>query len=332
MIVTTRAPLRIDFAGGWSDVPIFSDQYGGEVLNAAVTRYATVTARRLDRGIRLGAKDIDATLELASIDSIRYDGRLDLHKAALRTLPVENVELISDTQAPSGSGLGASGALDVALIGALASLRPDGTPSAPDLAELAFSLEAVELGLAGGRQDQYAAALGGFQRLTFDDAGVTSRPLDLTNERIRELESCVTIGYTGQTHFSAATHNSVWDRFRSETHDVVDAILTMKKIVGPASDALCSGNWRELARLVDANWEQQQRLHDSIATPLMRATEAAARRGGAWGTKAAGAGAGGCMILIGPPDCRSAIGSAVERCGGTVLQFEFDSRGIRTVS
>lgn len=327
-----RAPSRIDFAGGWSDVPRYADEFGGEVLNAAISVFAEVSARPLPDRIRLEAEDLGVVVESALTEPLSYDGRLDLHKAALRIVPTAGgVELVSRTEAPPGSGLGTSGSLDVALVVALAKLgnRPFDSPE--EAAESAFQLEAVELGLTGGRQDQYAAAIGGFQHLRFSSGGVSTRRLVLSPSQVSELEASLVIAYTGQTHFSAATHDRVWQGFDGGVPDVVDAIHSIKSLVAPATDALLAGDWRELARIVDENWLHQQRLHESIATDATRATEDAARRAGAWAAKAMGAGAGGCMLFVGPQDRSAAIADVVESGGGKVLSFRIELDGVRVV-
>jgi D-glycero-alpha-D-manno-heptose-7-phosphate kinase len=165
MTLHARAPLRIDFAGGWSDVPVFADAEGGRVVNAAIDRYVHVEVVLGARRIRLHALDLDEHVTLATSRDIRYDGTLDLHKAALNMLPVTGgIEILTRSDAPGGSGLGASGALDVALLAVLAQARNE-RYAREELAELGYLLETSELGLLGGRQDQYAAALGGCHRM-----------------------------------------------------------------------------------------------------------------------------------------------------------------------
>ena len=159
--VQARAPVRIDFAGGWSDVPDFAEREGGggAVVNAAISLYTRVECLVGGGKFRLHAEDLELHAVYSSPLELVYDGKLDLHKAALNMLPVlGGVELITTCDVPPGSGLGASGALDVALLHALALCR--GENYAPlELAEMGFLVEASELKLAGGRQDQLAGAL-----------------------------------------------------------------------------------------------------------------------------------------------------------------------------
>lgn len=326
--VIVRAPTRVDFAGGWSDVPAFADAESGIVTNAALTIHVHVDAVMTGTGIRLVAEDLGQRVTARHASDLQYDGRLDLHKAALNMLPVTGgLELLTRADAPAGSGLGASGALDVALVAALAPLRREQF-TREELAELGFHLEAVELRLDGGRQDQYAAALGGVHELRFDAGGVTVRPIALTPAQRVELEAMLLIVYTGESHFSAQTHRRVWSAYADGRADVVDALRTMRDLGGAAADALRAGDWRSLSAVVDENWRQQQRLDATICTPGVRKVEEAARAAGAWGVKATGAGAGGCLLVMTPPNRRAAAGQAVTAAGGRVLEACVDLDGV----
>jgi len=326
--VRARAPVRIDFAGGWSDVPVFAEAAGGVVTNAALAAHVHVDALRGGRGIRLVAEDLGERVAVDGPAGLTYDGRLDLHKAALNMLPVTGgIEVLTRADVPAGSGLGASGALDVALVAALAYLRHERFDRA-DLAELGFDLEAKELGLLGGRQDQYAGALGGWHELAFSAVGVAVRPIAPTPEQVGELESMLVIAYTGQSHFSSHTHGRVWDAFRAGNPEVVEALGVIRDLGAAAANALRAGDWRALAATIDENWRQQQRLDDTISTPAVRRVEDAARGAGAWGLKATGAGAGGCLLVLGPPSRRHEVERAVEAAGATTLSVRFDFCGV----
>jgi D-glycero-alpha-D-manno-heptose-7-phosphate kinase len=321
--------VRVDFAGGWTDVPVFADAEGGIVANAALALHVHVDVLLGGRGIRLFAEDLGTRVTAAGPHGLTYDGTLDLHKAALNMLPVTgNLELLTRSDVPPGSGLGASGALDVALVAALARFR-DEAYDGPELAELGFHLEAVELGLEGGRQDQYAAALGGWHELRFSRDGVTVTGLEPTPEQVAELEAMLVVAYTGQSHFSAQTHRRVWTAYAEGWGEVVDALRAMRQLGEEAAKALRAGDWRRLASAVDENWRHQQRLDATISTAVVRVVEAAARGAGAWGLKAAGAGAGGCLVILVPATRREAVVRAVESAGARVLEARCDFDGVR---
>src|SRR5215217_7434376 len=162
------APVRLDLAGGWTDVPPFSQREGGVVITAAIRLFARAEVRLGGTGFRLVSKELKDELQVRDSTGLVNDGRLALLKAGLRMLPVGACTLTTNSDAPSGSGLGSSGALDVALVAALSSARGESRDPF-EIAETAYHLEAVEAGIPGGRQDQFASSHGGFLRLEFRD-------------------------------------------------------------------------------------------------------------------------------------------------------------------
>lgn len=328
MTVHVRAPMRIDFAGGWTDVETFASSSGGIVTNAAITLYARAEFLVGGNRIRLHAQDLEQHLSLASPSEIVYDGVLDLHKAALNMLPVTGgIEILTRSDAPAGAGLGGSGALDVALLSGLAHIREEGVDGV-ELAELGYQLETSELHLMGGRQDQYAAALGGFHELTFSGDGAAHRRLAVSQDAARDLERHLVLVYTGQSHFSPATHERVWEAYADRTSEVSEALAAIKDLGHRAAGAITAGDWKSLAAIVNENWRQQQRLDSTIATTHGLRIEAAVRRAGALGVKATGAGAGGCLVVLCPPDQRDAVIHAAVQESARVLDFAFDFDGV----
>jgi D-glycero-alpha-D-manno-heptose-7-phosphate kinase len=328
MSIHARAPVRIDFAGGWTDVDTFAQESGGVVVNAAITLYAQADFLLGGNRIRLCAEDLHEHVSLSSPAQLVYDGRLDLHKAALNMLPVTGgIEILTRSDAPAGSGLGASGALDVTLVAGLLRCRRE-TYDREELAELGYQLETLELGLLGGRQDQYAAALGGFHELVFDRNTVESRRLPIDEGEARDLQQHLVLVYTGQSHFSSQTHERVWDAWSREDSGVRQALMAIRDLGKDAAAAIGKNDWRRLADIVGENWRQQQRLDATISTPQVESIEDAARAAGAWGVKATGAGAGGCLLIVCPPRRREAVADATVSAGGTVLEFSFDFHGV----
>ena len=300
------------------------------MVNGAITCYVRVDVLHGGRGITLHAQDLHTHLRYAAAADMRYDGQLDLHKAALNMFPITGgVELLSHSDLPHGSGLGSSGALDVALVAALARARGEWYDRA-ELAELGFQLEAVELKLRGGRQDQYAAALGSFHELTFTQQGVECRPLAVSGEQAADLAQHLLLLYSGESHFSSETHHRVWAGYAEGRPAVIDALHAIKDVGTAVARALETADWRELARLMDENWRHQRRLDATISTTATQNIERAARDAGAWGIKAMGAGAGGCLAVLCPPDTRATVIQAVERHGASVVDMEFDFEGVTT--
>jgi D-glycero-alpha-D-manno-heptose-7-phosphate kinase len=322
------APVRLDFAGGWTDVPPFSARAGGEVVNAAI---ALQVEAELDLGgklVRLVSEDLAQTVECADSTGLVLDGKLNLLKAALRMFPVQGpLTLRTRAQAPPGSGLGSSGALDVALVACLAAARQDRL-DARELAEQAWLLETREAGIPGGRQDQLAAALGGFNRLTFRDPDVGIEPITIDAAFAEALERQIVLCYTGRSRVSGHTIARVMGAYERGDPGVTGALEAMKDITFAMAEALRASDLGKVGALLSENWTRQRALDPGMQTEEMAALERAMREAQVLGGKAAGAGAGGSMFFLAKTSSRSAAEAARE-IGVTVLPFRWAWEGGR---
>ena len=322
------APVRLDFAGGWTDVPPFSAREGGIVVNAAIDLPARVELKLGGPRIRLVSEDLGQELECADSGGLVLDGRLDLLKAGLRMLPVQGAcTLTTRCAAPPGSGLGSSGAIDVALVAALSLARAE-RPSGREIAEHAWYLETVEAKIPGGKQDQFAAALGGFQRLTFHDPDVGVEPMTLDPAFAAALERRMVLCYTGHSRVSGATIARVMAAYERGDAGVTGALRAMKEVAAAMAEALRAGDLARVATLLSENWRHQQRLDLGMSTPEMARLEAAMHAAGALGGKAAGAGAGGSMFFLTQDPSQPAV-AAARAAGATVLPVRWAGEGVR---
>ncbi len=320
------APVRLDFAGGWTDVPPFSAREGGVVVSAAIGLRAHAEVRPGGVGFRLVAEDLGATLELPDEAALTATGPLSLLQAGLRMLPVGACALSTRSDAPPGSGVGSSGALDVALVGALAAARGE-VLAAGEVARLACHLERIEAGIPGGRQDQFTAAFGGFLRLGFRDPEATVEPLALDPGLLAELARRMILVYTGASRFSGATIGRVMQAYERGDAAVTGALHGLRGVAERMAEALRAGDLAAIGRLLDANWRHQEILDPAMCTPPMARLANAMREAGALGGKAAGAGAGGSMFFLGPDDPTAAI-AAVRGLGMTILPVRWSPAGV----
>jgi D-glycero-alpha-D-manno-heptose-7-phosphate kinase len=325
---SARAPVRLDFSGGWTDVPPFSAREDGVVVSGAISLYARATAAPRAAGLRLSSEDLGDTLELPGAAPPLLDGRLDLLKAAVRLLaPDTPLALTTSADVPLGSGLGSSGALDVAMVGALTAATGS-TLDPRACAECAWRLEAIEARIQGGKQDQFSAALGGINLFRFRDPGVTVEPLAIDADAAAELERRIVLCYTGASRFSGATIGRVMAAYERGVPGVVSALRGIRDVACEMAEAVPAGDFARIGRLLAENWRQQQALDPAMCTPAMAELEAAARAAGALGGKAAGSGAGGCKLFMAGDDV-GAVRDAATSLGMRLLPVRWDREGVR---
>jgi D-glycero-alpha-D-manno-heptose-7-phosphate kinase len=282
-VLVARAPARLDFGGGWTDVPPYSEERGGCVCNVAIDLHAIATVRPRAEGI------VDAPESGASPDNA-------LALAATRRAAMPDVRVDVQAEYPVGAGLGGSSAAGVAVLGALAAWRGEEI-SATCLAEESRRLEVEDLGIAGGRQDHYAAAMGGALGLWFGGE-VTARRLLLSDATLQALNRRCIVAYTGQSRISANTITAVMDAYRARTPRVLGALDRLRDLANQMITALEAGDIDGLGQLVGEHWIHQRALDPAIPTPLIDAILADAAAAGALGGKALGASGGGCVLAI----------------------------------
>lgn len=325
-MIAAAAPVRLDFAGGWTDVPPYSTREGGVVVSGAIALHARAEVRPRDAGYRLVSEDLGADLTLASADELATAESLPLLRAGLRMLPVGPCTLTTRSDAPPGSGLGSSGALDVALVAALSAARAE-SPGVRTVADLACRLEGIEAGIAGGRQDQFTAAYGGILRLGFRDPEATVEPLALDLEFLAHLERRLVLCYTGASRFSGATIERVMRAYERGDAGVARSLDGLRAVAEAVADALRAGDPGRLGVLLSENWRLQQELDPGMCTPEMARLEAAMRAAGALGGKAAGSGAGGSMFFLGRDD-PAPLEAAARELGMRVLPVRWAPGGV----
>jgi len=299
--IIASAPTRLDFGGGWTDVPPFPEDRGGFVCNLAIDRRATVTLHPSTDG-----RGHEPPLVAAALRRAARDGPLPDALA---------VELQSDF--PVGAGLGGSSAALVALAAAFAHLQFRALdPTA--LAEWSRAVEVEELGIAGGRQDHYAAAFGGALGLSFGRHTTVDR-CAMSAATVHALEARGLLVYTGESRLSGTTITAVLDAYRDRVPRVLDALDRMKALAVQMRDALRAGDVDALAAHVDEHWTHQRALHPKITTDRIDALETAARRNGAIGLKALGASGGGCVLLFSAEFDMERLARAAEPFGSRLL-------------
>ena len=307
-----RAPTRIDFGGGWTDVPPYDAEEGGFVCNVAIARYATV---------RLRPAPHTTGMEI----SVARPGDAALLQAAATRYQVRGAHLSLTSDYPVGSGLGGSSAAGVASIAAIFRWLGE-TRSREEIAEASRELEIRELGIAGGRQDHYAAALGGALGIRFGNR-ISATPIALAAGVAAELPRRCVVMYTGESRISGNTITAVLGAYRSGKPAVRTALKRMRELAEQMSRALGRGDFDELGGLVGEHWQHQRSLDPAIPTPRIDTMIDQATNAGASGCKALGASGGGCVLIVAPLDRVPGVRRVVAPLG-LAIEYAVDTNGV----
>ncbi|MCW8129661.1 MAG: hypothetical protein KIS92_04675 [Planctomycetota bacterium] len=326
-----RAPMRIDPAGGGTDCPPFSVEYGGTLVNFGIARYvhARVDLRPGSSEVSIRSEDLGREIHAARLEDWKLDGEMNLLKAvALRLKPACGFRLTVESDVPPGSGLGSSGAVGVACVAAFDEAA--GTARTQEAtAELANAIERNDCGNIGGNQDSYGAALGGWNELTYHQGGGTSvRRLNVPERATLELERRCVLVYTGEVHLSGSIHADIKRSYALPESPTVDAMKNLARIARACSAALEAGDVEAFGECMNENWVHHKRLHESCDSPTLRKYYAAAQDH-AVGGKTCGAGGGGCVLFLARDGHRRALERAFEALGGRLIPFGIDRHGLR---
>lgn len=332
--VRARAPLRLGLAGGGTDLSPYCDRFGGAVLNATIDRFAFAhIAPSADGMIAFRARDIGAEERFDRLDAVTLDEGLILHRAVYRHVvetwldgeaPALTVSTTID--APAGSGLGSSSALAVALIEAFRVALD--LPLGPyDIARLAFDIERVKLGLAGGRQDQYAATFGGVNYIEFlAEERVLVSPLRVPRAYLNEFESSLVVCFTGQSRRSDIIIQEQIGGLVSADPETLAGMHSLKADATAMREAMLRGEIRAVADILMRSWAAKKRTASGIATEAVDRLFEHGLANGAWGGKVSGAGGGGFLMFCTDPENRYRLITALNAAGGQAssVKFTFD--------
>lgn len=335
-MICIRAPLRVSFGGGGTDLAAYYERHGGMVVSAAITRYCYAHVAETSDGVgRVVSADYGQGFAWEPARLPRLAAPLALPKAALRAAAergalTRGIRLALAADVPPGSGLGSSSAMAVATLQALATRFE--TPLGHDeVARHACALEIERLGMPIGKQDQYASAYGGLNTIEFTSHGVRVTPLRVSLTTRAALDERLLLFWTKRSHDSARILRA--QRTDTQTRpEVVASLHEIKAIAVAMRYALEAGNLDGFGRLLDDAWQTKRRLSSAISSSAIDEWYAVARQAGALGGKITGAGGGGFLLLYVPPQRRGAIREALGHCGLPEMPFSFDVHGVRQVA
>lgn len=338
--IRSRAPLRLGLAGGGTDVSPFSDEHGGFVLNATIDLYAQAILEPTDDGrVVLVAADRDERVDLPALADLPDEEPLRLHRGIYRRIVRQfnggrplSLKLTTYADAPAGSGLGTSSTMVVCILQAYSEWLQLSLGEY-EIAHLAFEIERLELGLAGGKQDQYAASFGGFNFIEFGAADkVLVNPLRVKDWVISELEASTVLYYTGQSRESAHIIQRQIDNTLAKNASSLEATLAIKQDAVAMKEAILRGDLARYAQILGRSWVAKKQMAQGISNPEIDAVYELAIRAGAQAGKISGAGGGGFMMFFVPPGRRMGVLRALAQAPGQVMNFHFTGVGAQSWS
>ncbi|NLT72937.1 MAG: hypothetical protein GXX94_01905 [Chloroflexi bacterium] len=321
MQVVARVPMRVDLAGGTLDVyPLYVFEGGGLTLNAAISLYASVSIRtRPDHRITLHSTDLDYHEEADGLEALSLEGPLSLvHHALEHYRPEPGLDIIITSEAPQGSGLGASSALLMALSAALCRIDGQAVPF-ERLIDVGANIEARVLGIPTGKQDYFPPLYGGLSVIWFGLDGWKHETFRHSDALIRQINDRLVVSYTGIPHSSAATNWAMLKGYIERQGDTVERIREIKEIALEMRAALDRGDLSGFGVLLSREWNLRRGLADNVTTPEIDRMVTAAARAGATSSKICGAGGGGCMTTLVEPAQLPAARQALVDAGATIL-------------
>ena len=337
MIYRSKAPLRIGFAGGGTDVSPYSNTYGGAILNATISLYAHASILpNTNNKISLIAADRNEKEIYEVKNKLPITGTLDLAKGVYNNLQknypftTQGFTLTTSVDAPAGSGLGTSSTLVVAILGAFVEMLQ--LPLTQyDIAQLAYTIERDDLQLAGGKQDQYAATFGGFNFMEFHTNNtVIVNPLRVHSTYLHELQQNLVLFFTATNRESATIIKEQQQNVLANNSTSIDAMHLLKAQAYDMKNALLKGELHNIGMLLNQGFVQKKQMAKNISNTLLDTIYDTVLQQGATGGKISGAGGGGFMVFYCPGTTRYAVITALQNFAGKVENFTFTKQGLTT--
>jgi D-glycero-alpha-D-manno-heptose-7-phosphate kinase len=338
MRVHAKSPLRLGLAGGGTDVAPYSDIYGGQVLNATISLFTHCDiSYAADGQVHFLSSDFDIEVNAPADAQLPLEGPLVLHKAVYRSIiskfnngrPLA-LRVVTYSDAPPGSGVGSSSSLVVCMIEAYRELLnlPLGEY---DVAHLAYEIERIDCAMAGGKQDQYAAAFGGFNFMEFSAGDkVIVNPLRLKTAVASDLESRLLLYYTGQSRESAKIIESQIIATQSPSSPAMAAMHDIRQAATDMKEALLKGKISQVLDILGSSWHAKKRAAENISNSYIDSVASIAQTAGAAGLKISGAGGGGFMMIAVDPEYRWQVIRALNKFEGRFFTFTFTESGAQS--
>jgi D-glycero-alpha-D-manno-heptose-7-phosphate kinase len=332
MVLIARAPVRISFGGGGTDLPVYYKRYGGMVVSTTINYYVyTILARGNQETVQIISADYRSLCQRPICEDLIWDGDLHLPKAITYYFNIrDGANIFLASQVPPGTGLGSSGSVAVSMIKALAFWC--GLDMGPaEVAELACYIEIEKMEMPVGKQDQYAAAFGGLNCITFSRDGVTVEPLQISPETRDALQRGLMLFFTGVSRQSSTILRRQSAASERDDRATIRRLRAIKELGLEIRTALEQGDLEAFGNLLHRSWMEKRQLTEGITNSFLDQCYQTAREEGAIGGKVTGAGGGGFMMLYCPEDRQEAVAQALAKMGLQHRFFEFEDEGVQVM-
>jgi D-glycero-alpha-D-manno-heptose-7-phosphate kinase len=333
-VLIVRSPVRISFGGGGTDLPAYYEEYGGAVLSAAINKYFyTILGKRTDGRVQVISSDLRVFETWHDIAGMSVCGSaLEIPLAVLKALECDiSVDLFLASEIPPGTGLGSSASVCVNIVKTLTTYLHRSL-SKYELAEQAFHLARNVLAKHVGKQDEYAAAFGGLNFISFSPNGRTLvEPLDLEGAVLRELQSNLMLFFTGSSHDSWNILREQERSTRTHASSTLEALHEVKTQAVRMRQALQRGELHDFGKILREGWESKRRISNKISTARIDQLYALAMEHGALGGKITGAGGGGFLLFYCERSYQPAVREALKAEGVPEMAFAFDMQGAQAI-
>ena len=330
MIIRSKAPFRVSFGGGGTDMAPYCTENGGCVINTAIDRHIYISIEpRNDKKIRVISTDFNGEFTF-DIGDTNYVKGYELFKGTVNVMKIpDGFDIIVYSDLPTGSGMGGSSTLVVALIGAFNEFYQLNLTK-HEIAHKAYDIERIELKQRGGYQDQFAAAYGGFNFMEFTDE-VKIFPIKTSEQMINELQYRSILCYVGGSHFSSDIQDEVVLGYKLEKKSFIDSMQDLKDVAHEMRVIVESkdiGRLNEFGELLHKGWLAKKSLSDKISNKNVENFYLTSRKLGVIGGKLLGAGGGGHLLLISDPDKKFNVIDELKKIGGVIVNFHFNPKGL----
>jgi D-glycero-alpha-D-manno-heptose-7-phosphate kinase len=331
MLIRGKAPLRVSFSGGGSDVSPYCDEYGGCVLSTTIGMYAVGSLSvRNDKQVRIFSVDYDELVRYELGHEINEGDKLSFLRSVIKRVnPPRGLDLYLHSDAPPGTGLGSSGTISALIVG-LIDHAFNLMMTKYDMARLAYEVEHDDLGRAVGRQDHYAAVFGGMNFMEFSKDDTVVFPLRVEPWILEELGYHLQMFYTRKKRDSNDIVASQVKFYQEKRPTTMDALVEIKALARKMMACLLQGKLKDFGELMHEAWQQKQRMNPGTVTPYLNEIYEAGRKHGAVGGKLLGAGGGGFFTFFTPFTKKGRVAEALVKLGAQPMPLVFDFGGMQT--